>query len=142
MDIKLYDNELTATECNLLRQSVGWGSMPQEQIKQALENGLYTVVAKDGNDVVGMGRLVGDGIMYWYFQDIIVRPEYQSKSIGNAIMQRLIDYVYTHSLPNTTVTLGLMAAKDKEEFYKKFDFISRPSNAFGAGMISKITIQS
>ncbi|MCR5501527.1 MAG: GNAT family N-acetyltransferase [Lachnospiraceae bacterium] len=33
------------------------------------------------DEVVGMGRLVGDGVMYWYLQEIVVLPEYQGRGI-------------------------------------------------------------
>jgi ribosomal protein S18 acetylase RimI-like enzyme len=139
-EVNLYDNCLTATDFILLRQSAGWGILPKLQIEQALKNGIYSVVAKHGDNVVGMGRLVGDGIMYWYIQDVIILPEYQGKNIGNRIIEKLLKYAEVNSLSQTTITIGLMSAKGKEGFYKKFDFIERPNDAFGAGMIKKITI--
>jgi len=34
--------------------------------------------------------------------------------------------------------IGLMAAKGKERFYKKYGFIERPNDNLGAGMIKTI----
>lgn len=141
MSIKLYKNELTAREFNLLRESVGLGSISEPQIELALKNGLYSIIAKDRNSVVGMGRLIGDGIMYWYIQDVIVKTEYQSQNIGKSIVENLVNYVYENSIPSTNVTIGLMAAKGKEEFYKRFGFIERPSGGHGSGMSKNINIK-
>ena len=50
-------------------------------------NGLFTVSAYHEEKLIGMGRLVGDGSMYWYIQDVAVLPEYQRKGIGSAIVE-------------------------------------------------------
>lgn len=49
------------------------------------------------DEVVGMGRLVGDGVMYWYLQEIVVLPEYQGNGIGTAIVNKLLKYVEEHT---------------------------------------------
>lgn len=61
------------------------GNRPIEQVEQALKNDLLDIVAIVNDYVVGMGRLVGDGAMYWYLQEIIVLPEYQGNGIGTSI---------------------------------------------------------
>ncbi|WP_253287331.1 hypothetical protein [Clostridium bornimense] len=50
-----------------------------------------------------------------------------------------MDYIYNNSLSDTKTTIGLMAAKGKEEFYKKFGFIERPNDHQGPGMIQIIS---
>ena len=72
--------------------------------------------------LVGMGRLVGDGAMYWYLQEIIVLPEYQGKGIGKSIVNRLIEHIKSTAVPGTRVDVGLTAVKGKESFYEKFGF--------------------
>ena len=43
-------------------------------------------------------------------------------------------------MKNTRVTVGLMAAKGKEEFYQKLGFRSRPNENEGDGMMINIQI--
>jgi hypothetical protein len=62
MNIHYEENLLTASQFLLLREAVGWHGV-ESQIERALIAGLYNILAKDENDVVGMGRLVGDCIM-------------------------------------------------------------------------------
>lgn len=69
-----------------------------------------------------MGRLVGDGVMYWYLQEIIVLPEYQGKGIGKSIVNRLIEYIKNTAIPGTKIEIGLTAVKGKEPFYEKLGF--------------------
>jgi len=73
-----------------------------------------------------MGRLVGDGAMYWYLQEIIVAPKFQKQGIGTLIVKHLIDYAKANSLTGTFTTIGGVSAKGKEPFYEKmgFDIIS------------------
>jgi hypothetical protein len=40
--------------------------------------------------------------------------------------------------PGYRIMISLMAAKGKEEFYKKFDFIGRPNEMTGEGMFQWI----
>ena len=83
---------------------------------------MFNVTAVVEGEVVGMGRLVGDGVMYWYLQEIIVLPEYQGKGIGKAIVNHLIEHIRKMSISGTGVEVGLTAVKGKEPFYEKFGF--------------------
>lgn len=65
-------------------------------------------------EVVGMGRLVGDGVMYWYLQEIIVMPQFQGQGIGTRIVNRLLDYIKENTTPGTFVSVVLTAATGKE----------------------------
>ncbi len=61
-----------------LRESVGWLLFSKQQIKKALINSLYTVIAVKDSQTVGMGRLIGDG-MYYTIVDIVLQPNYQKQ---------------------------------------------------------------
>jgi len=131
---KLTDNELTVKDFIGLRKSAGWGGSPENQVEAGLNASLYTVSAICDDKVVGMGRLVGDGFMICYIQDVIVLPEFQGAGIGRAIVEKLIAYVNNNGLPNTNIAVGLFAAKGKEDFYRKLSFYARPNENRGAGM--------
>ena len=85
-----------------------------------------------------MGRIVGDGAVICYIQDLIVIPDYQRSGVGQQIMEYLIDYVKKLKLPDTEIMLDLMCAVGREEFYKKYGFIARPTEKLGPGMIMYI----
>lgn len=121
-EITLVDNQLTAEDFVRLKTATGFMNRPLEQADKALKNGLFNVSAVCDSKVIGMGRLVGDGAMYWYLQEIIVLPEYQGKGIGRRIVNRLLEYIQETALPGTGVEVGLTAVKGKEPFYEKFGF--------------------
>jgi GNAT superfamily N-acetyltransferase len=104
------------------------------------DKSLFNVAAILNDQIIGMGRLVGDGFNIWYIQDVIVFPEYQGKGVGKAIIIRLIIYAEDNSLSNTAITIGLMSAKGKEGFYSKLGFRVRPNGNEGAGMIMNIRV--
>ena len=52
------ENALYYEDYCKLRESVGWLLFPKEQTQKALNNSLYTVIAVDNNQTIGMGRLV------------------------------------------------------------------------------------
>ncbi len=79
-----------------------------------------------------MGRVVGDGALYFYLQDIIVKPTHQGRAIGRQIVSKLTDEAVARA--EIGATIGLMSAKDKEGFYENFGFQVRPTEQLGAGM--------
>ena len=78
-----------------LYQAVGWTNYTHqpEMLEQALSHSLAIYVALDGDAVVGLIRLVGDGFSSVLVQDLIVLPTYQHQGIGSALMKEaLADY--------------------------------------------------
>lgn len=136
--IILKENTLTVSDYQELRASVGWKRLSEKQAETALKRSLFTVCAYDGLRPVGMGRIVGDGVVIDYIQDLVVRQDVQSRGIGRQIIERLIRYVKETKLEDTEIMLCLMCAKGREEFYKKFNFVARPTQMLGPGMIQYI----
>ena len=117
-----------------MRNLAGWGNTSILKAEVAIKNTPFSITAFDNDNVIGIGRIIGDGALIWYIQDVIVLPEYQGKGIGKTIMNYLIEYAKSNSVPNEDFTIGLMSAKGKEAFYEKFGFVSRPRENRGAGM--------
>ncbi|MEX2234035.1 MAG: GNAT family N-acetyltransferase [Cyclobacteriaceae bacterium] len=120
-------------EYNEMRSLAGWPTFESALVKTALSNTLFSVCVEDGNNLVGMGRVVGDNAIYLHIQDVIVHPDFQRKGIGKLIMEALLKYA--DQVAGTNTNIGLMCSKGREEFYTAFGFSIRPSDKFGAGMI-------
>jgi ribosomal protein S18 acetylase RimI-like enzyme len=132
MEIDFQVRNTTSTEYNSLREAVGWKGYEPETIDDAQRENLYSIVVIFENKTIGMGRVIGDGKMVFYIQDIIVLPEYQRCGIGKEIMNRIMSYINENTVENSII--GLMCAKGKEEFYQKYGFSFRPSEKLGPGM--------
>ena len=113
----------------LLRAAVGWDALAPEVLETGLRNALYSVSVFDGDRLVGCGRVVGDGGLYFYLQDIIVLPEYQGRGLGHGIMEQVMGYLAKHARENAFV--GLMAAAGVEGFYHRYGFQRRPEERPG-----------
>ena len=76
-----------------LYQAVGWTNYTHqpEMLEQALSHSLVIYVALDGDAVVGLIRLVGDGFSSVFVQDLIVLPTYQRQGIGSALMKQALE---------------------------------------------------
>jgi len=107
-----------------LREAVGWGRLNEQIAVRGLANALFTVCAIREDRVIGCGRVIGDGGLYFYLQDIIVMPAFQGKGLGKRIMQPILAYLDHHARPGSFV--GLMAASGVTEFYSQFGFATRP----------------
>ena len=121
-----------------LRDKVGWIKLTKAQAQEALNNSVKVFTVFDDDKPIGMGRIVGDGAVICYIQDLIIIPEYQGKHIGSRLIDKLIEYVNSLIIPDSRMMLCLMCAKGREEFYTKHGFIARPTSELGPGMIQYI----
>lgn len=115
-----------------LRADCGWGEISPQAASKALSRSVFDLTCFDGPDLVGMGRVVGDGVLYFYLQDIVVRHSHRGRSIGRQIVSNLTQRVLAHA--ELGATIGLMSAKGKEGFYAQFGYQHRPTETLGAGM--------
>lgn len=129
---EVVEREPTVSEYRRLRRAVGWSDVSDEGIVVGLENALYSVVLLRGGLTVGCGRVVGDGGIYFYIQDIIILPEYQGLGLGRLIMDKVMNYLRGRAAPGAFV--GLMAAEGVAPFYERYGFKVRPEDAPGMGM--------
>lgn len=127
------ENALCYDDYYRLRESVGWHNYARAQTENALSRSLYTVVAEDANQVVGMGRLIGDGL-YYLIIDIVVQPDYQQKGIGSKMIDMLVDFVDKETPVGGRSSIQLIAVKGKEPFYEKKGFKIIPHEFCGPGM--------
>ncbi|PUA39451.1 GNAT family N-acetyltransferase [Paenibacillus elgii] len=110
----------TVLEHKTLWEAVGWGQVNIEMTGQSIANSVYCLVAVSAGNVIGMGRIVGDGAMYYYIQDVAVLPEYQNMGVGKQIIEKLLNFINDHCAGSGFV--GLFASHGKDEFYEKFGF--------------------
>jgi ribosomal protein S18 acetylase RimI-like enzyme len=119
----------TVGEYTRLRGLVGWRETDENATDMALKNSLFSVVAVEHHTVIGFGRIIGDGGLYFYIQDLIIHPEFQTKGLGKSLMEELMGYITANAKSGAFV--GLMAAKGLEKYYERFGFKARDEDAPG-----------
>ena len=103
-----------------LYQAVGWTNYTNQpqMLEQALSHSLVIYLALDGDAVVGLVRLVGDGFSSVFVQDLIVLSSYQLQGIGSALMkQALEDFKEAYQ-----VQLVTEQTEKTLEFYRSLGF--------------------
>lgn len=124
-----------------LREKQGWGRLDIASAKHALEHSVLCGCLYQGDHLVGMGRVIGDGRLNFLLLDIIIAEPYRGKGYGHDLVGHLLDAIKNHirqnfpKLPDhSEAYIALMSANGKEAFYHKHGFVSRPNDDFGAGM--------
>ena len=132
MDITI-TNSITTEEYLGLRQAVGWSVFPVEQAETGLQNS-HVICFRDKEKAVALGRVIWDHGYSVLISDVIVAPECQGQGLGRKLMEEIMAYIRSLLKPGYRIMISLMAAENKQGFYKKFGFIERPSDLFGPGM--------
>jgi ribosomal protein S18 acetylase RimI-like enzyme len=122
-EFQVVDRIPTVEEYLALRDAVGWGRPSEPLVARGLANALYSACILHNGNVVGCGRVVGDGGLYFYLQDIIVLPAFQGQGLGKRLMQSILAYLEQHAPAGAFV--GLMAATGVSAFYTQFGFAVR-----------------
>ena len=128
----LVQRNITAREYKVLRGSTGWDPIDPVSAEKGLNNSLFSVCVMHKGKAIGMGRVVGDGAVYFYIQDVIVLPEYQGQGWGDQLMKVIMNWIKEHAPENAFI--GLMAAVGVKDFYQKWGFDERPAERPGMYM--------
>ncbi|TVX93625.1 GNAT family N-acetyltransferase [Paenibacillus agilis] len=130
---EIIERRPTVLEHKTLWEAVGWGNVNIDMTERSIDNSVYAVVVISDDQVVGMGRIVGDGAMYYYIQDVAVLPDYQKLGIGQQIVDKLMQYIRLHCVGAGFV--GLFASQGEEPFYEKLGF-----KDYSPGMTGMFTV--
>jgi len=113
-----------------VRQELGLPTLAFPVAARAVRDDLFNVIVLlDGETPVACARVIGDGVLTFLIQDVLVAPKYQRKGIGSKIMGIILGHLETVAQPGAFV--GLMAAPGTEAFFARLGFAARPEDAPG-----------
>ncbi|MEU7823528.1 GNAT family N-acetyltransferase [Catellatospora sp. NPDC049133] len=125
MSYDVIDRLPTLDEFTAVTGAVGWRhAYDVDALPVSLARSLHAVVAVHEGEVVGVGRVIGDGAIYFYLHDIAVLPEHQGRGVGRAIVTALERWIATQAGPRSFV--GLFAAGDSMRLYSTFGYRAHP----------------
>lgn len=119
-----------ADEYRRLRSAAGLSAKSADAAKRGVANTLYGVSLLDGDLVVGMGRIVGDGGCFFLVVDIAVEPALQGQGLGKRILVALDAWLRANAPPSAHV--GLFANGEAKRLYVQYGFVE--TGARGVGM--------
>ena len=103
-----------------LRVAAGLSAKTMEAAARGLPNSLFAVQVLLGDEVVGMGRVIGDGGCFFQVADIAVLPAHQGKGLGKRIMREIMQFIETEVPPSAYVSL--IADGQAQDLYAQFGF--------------------
>jgi ribosomal protein S18 acetylase RimI-like enzyme len=117
-------------ELEKIYDALGWNSinLTVDELERMCKQSWYAVYAYDDHQLVGMGRVISDGVITGVICGLCVLPSYQSKGIGKEILNLLVK----HCEKNRVIP-QLMCVESLEPYYKANGF-----NKFTIGMNKKI----
>ena len=91
-------NEIQYSVCGHLQQeelgklllSAANSCYSANELESIISNSTAYITARDADKLVGFGRMLSDGAVVAYINNMAVNPEYQRQGIGQAILDRLI----------------------------------------------------
>ena len=89
-----------------------------EALRRSFEQSEHVVLARDGGRVVGMARLLSDGVCNAYLVDVWTSSSHRRQGIGSAMVSALVDRV-----PGQHVGLQ---TDDAQPFYDALGFRPQP----------------
>jgi GNAT superfamily N-acetyltransferase len=123
MSYSVIERTPTVQEYNDVRRAAGLRVKDEVAVQRGLRNTLYAICVVHDEVVVGIGRVIGDGGLFYDIVDVAVVAEHQKKGVGKMIMDGLMSYIDVHALPSSLVCL--MANKGVAPFYEKYGFKAR-----------------
>ena len=87
-------------------------------LRASFEHSQHVAIARDGERVVGMARLLSDGVCNAYLLDVWTMSAYRRRGIGTAMVRQLMSGV-----PGQHVGLQ---TDDAEEFYASLGYRHQP----------------
>ncbi len=113
---------LSGEQINALRFTVGWCTKrSEEKWREVLNKSSFVYSIFDQDKLVGMGRIVEDGIMCMFY-DIVVHKDYQNKGIGKMIMNNLLLFTKNKKFSSISLFADPENKKFLIPFYNKFGF--------------------
>ncbi|GGG25889.1 N-acetyltransferase [Lysinibacillus alkalisoli] len=113
-----------------LRKLAGMGERDANYVQQGLDNSYFSVTLRnENNELIGMGRVIGDGGTAYFVVDIAVHPDEQGNGLGKIIMKEIKQYLDTNI--NKKAFVSLIADKPAHHLYEKFGFEAAEPESMG-----------
>jgi GNAT superfamily N-acetyltransferase len=89
-------------------------------IGEGLARSLHGAVALVAGEAVGCARLVGDGVHYFYVQDVLVHPDHEGDGLATALVKRLLTWV--DAVAPAEAFVGLFSSPAARGVYESLGF--------------------
>lgn len=115
-----------------LRVRAGLSPKTREAATLGLPHTVFGVSIREGEQLLAMGRLVGDRGCFLQVVDIAVVPEWQGQGLGKAVMRELDAWLQAHAVG---AYVSLIADGDAHRLYAQFGFALTAPRSVGMAKV-------
>ena len=119
-------------EYRALRVLAGLSPKTAEAAARGLPNTVFGVSLREGDRLVAMGRIIGDGGCFLQVVDIAVVPDRQGQGLGKAVMQQLDEWLRGHAVG---AYVSLIADGQAHRLYAQFGFALTAPRSVGMAKV-------
>ena len=128
-DYRLVERIPSVEDYNRVRAAAGLGRRNPHAAEIGLANSVFGVCVETEGRIVGIGRINGDGGLFFEVVDVAVLPEHQKKGLGTMLMDALVSWLRKNSPSGAYVQL--VAEENTTGFYEKYSFRVRTPESSG-----------
>ncbi|WP_051296264.1 GNAT family N-acetyltransferase [Eisenibacter elegans] len=123
-NLTIHPTTPSIAEFQELRQLVGWETLPDLLVEKALAGTIFGICIRHQDQAVACGRIVGDGSLYYYLQDVIVHPDFQHKGLAKMVMAYLLSYLEKNAHPQAIIA-WVKQPSIMANFFEQYGFTQR-----------------
>jgi GNAT superfamily N-acetyltransferase len=118
MSYRFCEEPPTPEEYVSLREAAGMKPRTETAARRGLSDTTQAVTVRTAasDELVGMGRLIGDGGCYYRLVDIAVHPDHHGRDLGTRVVEALMDYLRE----NVPLSAYATPISDVDGFYERF----------------------
>jgi len=115
-----------------LRVVAGLSPKSEAAALRGLPNTWFAVVVRKDGEAVGMGRIIGDGGLFFQIVDMAVEPAHQGRGLGKAIMATLVERLHAEA---RGAYVSLIADGEAHRLYAQYGFAPTAPVSIGMAMV-------
>ncbi len=115
----IHHEQPTVEQYLALRSEAGLSAMSVEGATIGLPRSSFVVTLYKEGNLIGMGRVIGDGGCFFQVTDIAVKPSHQGRGLGKIIMSEIRAFLDT--VPDKAY-VSLIADGEASKLYAQYGF--------------------
>jgi GNAT superfamily N-acetyltransferase len=131
---RLVERTPSVEDYNRVRVAAGLSRRDPGAAGAGLPNTLFGVLVESDGGVVGIGRIIGDGGLFFQVVDVAVVPEHQREGLGARIMDALVSWLRDNA--STDAYVQLVAEEGTTGFYERYGFRVRTPASSGMSFMT------
>lgn len=133
--IKIERRNPRPVEYSTLRKGAGLPPFDPQKLEKGLDHSLFSVCISYEGKTIGCGRVLGDGALHFYIQDLLIAEDFREEGIDAMIMDVIMAYI--KNMAGTNSFIGVMTTTSGHELFIQYGFTPLADPALGMQLLWK-----